>query len=335
MPCAALPYDEMRELGLDRYVGTTSPPPSTVEGNVTQYEWPVSDQGPLCLAGTPYRMATRDMGSENLLIFLGGGGFCYSGLCAATREAPAGMGNAGLLDPDEPLNPVADWNAGFLPACDGSLFLGDIDTSSGPQRGLRHLSAGLEVLRAQFPNPRRILLAGVSAGGYGTIPATALTRIAYPKAEMFVLNDSGVGLGRPGDPDFLTQVLEEFDLAKYVDAACEAIDCERNEHVTWLVEYALGEDPGLRMGAISAYNDLVIGTGFLQRPLEFEGALVGEMTAMAARNPKRTAYFLYGGFDHTVLGSDRFNGQTAGGVALADWVERGLNDPDSWLSVRD
>ena len=38
---------------------------------------------------------------------------------------------------------------------------------------------------------KTIVVAGVSAGGYGTLNATATTRLRYPKADIFVYDDSG------------------------------------------------------------------------------------------------------------------------------------------------
>ena len=116
------------------------------------------------------------------------------------------------MDPDLAENPIADWDVLYLPYCDGSLFAGDVDRvlptsvlvedgpieSMGYQRGLQNLTAALDVGLAEFPNPSRILLTGVSGGAFGTIAALPLVRFYYPETEILVFNDSGVGVAKDG-----------------------------------------------------------------------------------------------------------------------------------------
>src|SRR5690606_41424075 len=51
-----------------------------------------------------------------------------------------------------------------------------------------------------FPSPRRIVLAGSSGGGYGTILASFLVRYVYPGVPIDVVNDAGAGIAKEGDP---------------------------------------------------------------------------------------------------------------------------------------
>ena len=80
-------------------------------------------------------------------------------------------------------NPIADWSVVFVPYCDGSVFSGDADfdddcdgQTDRYQRGLKNLSAGLDVTASTFPSPSRILLPGISAGGFGTDFLSKMTR---------------------------------------------------------------------------------------------------------------------------------------------------------------
>lgn len=349
-PCETVPFDELLRVDFDRYIGAAPPPEVVSDGRIRQYEW-ANDAGPICMDGSSYRMAEREGPSDALLIFLQGGGFCYSGLCLATQSADSELNETYILDHTREDNPFRDFDVAFLPYCDGSLFGGDTNT----QRGLRNLSAALDVIRERFPNPSRIVLVGASAGGYGTIPATALTRIVYPEPEILSINDSGVGLGREGDPGFLQGIAEELDFAKYIEAACtdRTPGCADNEHVTWLVDYAFDEDPNLRYGAISSYNDLVIGTVFLQQPLKFKRVLQEQMRDFARRHPGRFAYFAFNGISHTStqdvvvpfidpivspiidLFAANFYTKRAGGVWLSDWLWDAVYNPDDWESTAD
>jgi len=71
-PPAAVPFQELIDQGVTRYMGVYSPSTTTEVGNTLEHTFGAGD-GPLCLTGTPYTMATRDSGSEALLIFLQGG----------------------------------------------------------------------------------------------------------------------------------------------------------------------------------------------------------------------------------------------------------------------
>ena len=87
-------------------------------------------EGPRCLLGGDYTMATREGSSSELMIFLEGGGACNSLLCQATPVASPGMPRFGILNPEASSNPARNFNVAYLPYCDGSLFSGDtaIDT---------------------------------------------------------------------------------------------------------------------------------------------------------------------------------------------------------------
>jgi hypothetical protein len=94
-------------------------------------------------------------------------------------------------------NPIGDWSIVYVPYCDGSVFTGDhdVDDASFPfgsvrfHRGLRNLSAAMDLAHTTFPHASRILLAGSSAGGAGaSVFAPFLARFLYgntPKLLVF------------------------------------------------------------------------------------------------------------------------------------------------------
>ena len=93
-----------------------------------------------------------------MLVILGG--------CDFGGEPPAPP--AGIWDFDSPDNPFADYSIVYLPYCDGSVFSGDNDVVDanfpfGPvrfHRGLRNLTAGIDLAKSEFPHPGRIMVAG-------------------------------------------------------------------------------------------------------------------------------------------------------------------------------
>ena len=107
-----------------------------------------------------------------------------------------------------------------MPYCDGSVFIGDNDVVDEAfatdlaaretpviaepiryHRGLRNVSAGMDVAKAVFPRPKQITVAGTSAGGVGaTSFGSLLVRFAYgnkPK-KLTVFNDAGPIVSSPG-----------------------------------------------------------------------------------------------------------------------------------------
>ena len=331
-----LPFQELYDQGVDRYLGMYSPMLSEADGDVVNHRFGAGD-GPLCLTGGEYTMATRDMGSSELVIFLEGGGACWSDLCAATEQANAGIPVAGLLDPGRQDNPVADWNTVYLPYCDGSVFSGDADIDSDGdgavdryQRGLKNLSAALDVAVNTFPAPQRILLTGNSAGGFGTDYALPLVRSLYPDIPIELVNDSGVGISKPG---YVDQLSEEWNATAFIPESCaDCVDAEG--HLTNYHKWQLEEDPDLRMGFLSTKRDSVIADAFTGIGGEaFEAALIPEMQELEEAYPERFRSLIADGNGHTFLqvAFDR----EVGGITVAAWVEAMLADTAQWTSISD
>lgn len=235
----AQPFEELLDQGIAVYQGTYQPESTDVEGDATVHQFAQGD-GPLCLDGSAYNMSTRDQGSSDLVIFLEGGGGCWSELCMANETAQPGVPRRGILDPDLAGNPVASANVAYLPYCDGSLFVGDVDHSNPGygkpenteyQRGLKNLSAGLDVTAATFPAPSRIILAGNSGGAFGTLFALPLVRHLYPNVPIEVINDSGLGIAVDNAPEFILGRIEDWNAVQFFpENGCP--DCLTNGHMT-------------------------------------------------------------------------------------------------------
>jgi hypothetical protein len=302
--------DEAREAGLLKYLDEGATPTiESQEGDTTVYAFGPED-GPLCMRGDTYRFMVRETGSEKLLIFLQGGGACWSEFCLAVTAAPPGIPLVEALDPNNPSNPMADWNVLYLPYCDGSLFAGDADVDEDGDgvgdrlhRGLQNLSGSMRTIRDIFPDPKHVLLTGSSAGGFGTIPATLLVRATYPQAHLQVFNDSGVGIARPGEPDFIDGILDEQGITPMIPASC--VDCSGDGHITRLVRWTLERDPNLEIAVFSSFQDSVMTGIFLTiEPEAFETALRTETGVLHELFPDRYRRFLVNGIEHTSLLGD-------------------------------
>ncbi|MBO6938426.1 MAG: vtpJ-therm [Deltaproteobacteria bacterium] len=355
------------EAGITRHLGAIRPSSRTVDGPNTTYTFDPSD-GPICMRGDEFSMSVQERAGDDLLIFLQGGGACWSDFClAVTKAIPDVPDNDILLE--EERNPAGDFDVVYVPYCDASLFAGqsevDEDGDGEPDRfhhGLANLSAALTQGYRHFPEPGRIVLAGSSGGGFGTILATFLVRYVYPDVPIYVLNDAGIGVAQSADPEFVGRLLDDFGARDFVPDDCP--DCIADGHVTGLIDYALERDPNLRVAAISSWYDSVISQTFLMLdPATFATDVDSETTELLEAHPERYRRFLYEGQAHTAL-LNNVNGVIGGdftavefppgvlmmlsglsiesmysleseGVLLRDWVAAMLeNDLDGWVDVR-
>jgi hypothetical protein len=332
--CKPSVFQEIVNQGGTRFFNKAKVSQQTNDGNLSSYTFEQSS-GPECLTGEPFTVSVRDTGSDGLFIFLQGGGACWSSFCLAVTAAPAGIPTCDILNPGLASNPLADWSTVYLPYCDGSLFVGDSDWSSQGnstidrhQHGLQNLSAALDIAVQRFPNPSRIVLAGSSGGGYGTILAAPLVRIRYPNPPILVFDDSGIGLGQPGDPAFIDGILQQFNAQSLIPKSCSG--CTADGNVTRLVDWQLDRDPQMKMGVFSSYEDGVISQLYLQIPAAtFESSLLSTTDWLHGRYETRYRRFFVNGIQHTsLLGNvDGLIGDDPTAVILpANFVSSGLAD---------
>jgi hypothetical protein len=361
-------FQELYDQGLTKYVGEFQPENVIApkqEGGITTHEFAVPEdpaaepRGPLCLRGTKYTVDTRPGESDELVIFLQGGGACWPELCNAFEETNYLEGQGGILDPSVAGNPVADWDVVYLPYCDGALFAGDVDRvlppsgigggdeeSMGYQRGLQNLTAALDVAAAEFPEPSRILLTGVSGGAFGTIAALPLVRYYYPEVEVIVFNDSGVGIAKEGNPDFVNEtLLAGWNASSLVPESCA--DCTSNGHVTRLIEWQLAADDNFTMSALSFSGDAVISVTFLQiTPQAFAESLLAETGRTTMMFEDRYKRFIPEGSAHTTLLRENSEGGGEGiqigsleteiaGVSVLDWLTAHIEGTQTWDDLVD
>lgn len=161
--------------------------------------------------------------SDDLVIFLEGGGACFNfPTCSQNRanfsaddfDALIG-GYSGIFDAANPDNPVADWNAVYVPYCTGDEHAGsaldgtvpavtldltgdgnldvDLPGLSGQQFvGYDNVGRVLAYLGEHLDKDYdRILLTGSSAGGVGALANYLQVAAAYPEVDVTLLNDSG------------------------------------------------------------------------------------------------------------------------------------------------
>jgi hypothetical protein len=334
------PFAEVIEQGLGDHLGTVDPSEVIEDGASTHYLFDPAD-GPMCLRGGDYWVSVREgtHAAADLVIYQQGGGACWSDLCTAfeTLGAP-GVPASGLLNPNLPGNAFSDWNHVYLPYCDGSLFAGDVDIDDDDDgtidrfhHGLINLSAGLDVAHDRFPDVERIVLAGSSAGSYGVHFSNMLVRTLWPDAQIIVVADCGVGIGKPGDFEFIPSLLEEWNIEHVVPESCP--DCV-TDHITNLASWQLDQDPRMRFASVAAYDDAVIGGVFLGLGTgEYQAAVESELGKLSTAHPDRYHRFFFDSPLHTTIGTDSVAGgglpgltatydtTLVDGTSVANWLQ--------------
>ena len=181
-------------------------------------------------APTDYSFFYRDGDPKKLVIAFDGGGACWDSLtCLSSLIASDKLYNTyvdetveeletvgGLVDKENPENPISDYMQVFIPYCTGDLHIGskdtlyEIDTPAGTvsatihHRGYDNVVAVLEWIDDYYKSvigapPEEVLVLGASAGGYGAfygypaidemLPASTRKRVLIDSANAIVNQD--------------------------------------------------------------------------------------------------------------------------------------------------
>ena len=369
-------FDELSASGVDKYLGTsmsvesdfgvwtkhTFDPEYTPDPSYPSGERP---DGPVCIAGTDYSVFTKAGDPKQLLIFLQGGGACWQGfyrcnILADDQAPPAAPPFPGVFDSSSPDNPFADHSVVYMPYCDGSAFGGDNDVNDanfefGPtrhHRGVRNLSAGMDVAGDTFPRAKQITVMGHSAGGVGVAAfAPFLARFVYGNQPMLTVhNDAGpiavnLGMGSPpfgcADIACLSVVARAFDwkFSQFYPLSC-ILDgrCNPFGQQTGIIDWRLENDSTIREVFYDTDSDrtnrfFAQGDGTLMDPLDYRDLILTEHGALNDAYPKRYKRFIVSADDtHGAVQVTAptpnflfqqplaFYTQEANGVLLSDWI---------------
>ena len=305
----------------------------------------------LCATGTPFRFHVRSGDPERVLLFLNGGGACWSGdLCDVTTEptpytpfAEMDSNNPALLegvfDQANPANPFAGWTQVFVPYCTGDSHLGGGDvtytTSAGKDvtihhRGKTNVQAALDWLYANRAEADRIFVTGGSAGAIASPYYAGIVADHYPQADVVHLADGAGGYRSPA----IAGVLDAWGAFEGVPDWAEFAEVDRETATTEdFFRVTAARHPEMPMARFDNVDDAVqqdfltlLGTA---EPVR--GLLAANNADLARDLPKISA-FEAPGDAHTALRFNRFYTEEAGGVKLADWV-RALANGEAVASV--
>lgn len=333
---------ELVQSGLTKYVGDFQPAASADVGDGwTKHTFdPGLDEGPICIAGTPYSVFTKVNNPRKLLIFMQGGGACWQDFynCNIVAEAqeppppPVGIWSDSFTPGTGDLpNPLADYSIVYMPYCDGSVFGGDNAVADpafqfGPvrfHRGLRNSTAGIDLARDMFPRARKILLAGSSAGGVGASTfAPFLVRFAFGnRRDLKVFNDAGPVAVNLFDVASALARAQDWQFGQFFPASCHDCDAVTGQG-TAIINWRLKNDRTIKESFYSTDADET-NRFFLNVPTQelYRDLIVTEHGKLHDAYPKRYKRFIRSGDgSHTALQTPLYYLGTANGIPLNEWT---------------
>ncbi len=331
--------DRLNSMGVDKYIGLepTLETTQTIDGST----WEVYSYDPSsparCFNGSPYIVSLHRGDPQKVLLYLEGGGACWDyTTCYSEKLAKSGANPAipmGMLDPTNPANPFKNYSIIYASYCDASVWSGDNDvdftgaTETTYFHGLANLSAAVTLMKQDYINPSTIVVAGSSAGGYGTFMGYFVTRTQYPFTTLNVINDSGVGLFNPQESSLFQHILATWNLSRIIPSDCPKC----SQQMSYLADWALDNDPDVNFGFFSYYNDMVIGSVFLQMSTaDFKSLLLSVTGAIHAAHPTHFERFFVDGDIHTVLELPAYYTMQVSGTTISQWTADMITDTADW-----
>jgi len=288
--------------------------------------------------------SNRGVTSDRLVIYLQGGGACWTGDNCDPESSPTYSRDVdetdnpagrpvGIFDFDNPANPLAADSFVMIPYCTGDVHLGDLVTTYPVEpeegesydvaiqhRGYVNAMAAIEWAFANFESPAEILVTGSSAG---SIPAPFYGQIVaehYPQARVTVLGD-GAGSYRRDSPDQVdpTVIWDTLTVLQRQPGYEEFTAGELGYHDLYIV--AGRRHPEMRLFEYDAAHDAV--QGFF---LQLSGAASDDPAPLIDTNQAdiRAAIpnfkaFIAGGREHTILWQPAFYQYEVEGRLFRDW----------------
>ncbi|WP_394834248.1 pectinacetylesterase family protein [Pendulispora rubella] len=319
--------------------GADAPPPSPPSG-VPARTWTWVDiPGSKCGNGQPTGIGVYvEPESPELIFYMAGGGACWDGeTCYGLKEATymdSGYtkrsfesDSQALLIQTIPLgnNPLSGRSMVYVPYCTGDDHAGsnvisyDYDgvTKTAHHVGYDNVGKALDYAASTWPGMKRLILAGVSAGGFGTVFNFDRVQQRFPKVRVDGIDDSGPMI-QPA-PGIWETVRANWNVQLPPDCpACKEVPGYFDFLAT---KYSKGPN---RFALISYTFDSVI-AGFMNLSGAVFNALLEELGRKIASSWPAARYYYIPGTLHVGIANDT-------SPAFYAWVGAMLDDDPKWAN---
>ncbi len=311
--------------------------------------------GMVCADGSPaYYSVTLRKNAENVAIYIDGGGACWN---AETCSNPMFVRNLsrpvkmksdwtngqGLWNSQDKENPFAEgFHIVSVPYCTGDAHIGSKTTEykiNGKKVILRHnghtnLQLVFEKTKELFPDPKKVVLMGISSGGIAA--AFNMRKIAalFPFSAKYILSDAGT----PFLPQFLKG--DKYATAIQVWGAEQNFPMDSGRVRTFgeVWDYNRKNFPEVRFGFIHSYGDMVMMLFATALGATTPGNVIRDTVTEAAvshmgeNNPAQKVFF-FDNLEHTRIHKP-LEKQFSLGKSLKVWIREMINDEATWDNVR-
>lgn len=316
-------------------------------------EWTAfaEDVDAVCADGSPARLFERTADPARVVLYLEGGGGCWSAeTCAFDGPDKAFVSTAlatpewldqrgGIFDLDDERNPLRDHSFVYVPYCTGDVHLGNSTTTYGPDlvvehRGYPNGTAAVERLAQAYPDATDVVVAGISAGAVAAPLYAGLVSDALPEARVLSVADSAGAY-----PDLPALNAHVGTLWGTMDALPEWPEVEGVSVRDWSIPGLYGivarHAPDVRFASFDhAYDEAQVFYG------QLAGIDADALLELIEDNDRRieadgatVARYVAPGSGHTILDGDALYETETEGVRFLDWITESI-DGGSSANVR-
>lgn len=204
--------------GGDPEAAKPEPPPPEETGLEPGVWQKVELPGTVCANGSQYKFFINPSlnDSKDVLFMFEPGGACWDYDSCAGRTGLGASNTNGITDGHilgyqlifpflrraETTNQFRDYNYVYLPYCTGDVHIGNVVTTyTDPlgkdpditfhHNGFNNMMAAAKYAADVFKNPPRLVVAGCSAGGVGSVSSHYFVRQAFQPEHAYLIDDSG------------------------------------------------------------------------------------------------------------------------------------------------
>ncbi|MEM0374179.1 MAG: pectin acetylesterase-family hydrolase [Sulfolobaceae archaeon] len=266
--------------------------------------------------GSPTFILVNRGTTNNLLIYLEGGGACYSyttcnpnsPLRSVITLHPAVINpstdRGGILDKSDPRNPFQNWTIIYVPYTTGDFHWGNrvvkycslTSCFTVYHVGFVDAIVALRWISLQS-NWQKVVIAGSSAGGYGTIFLSYYANIIFKKP-IVVIDDSGPGTVSLPLSNGISGLDNVWGFLQNLPN--ESIGYIRNNIVLYFFAYVISKYPNTLIGLYETQQDGVI-SFTVSNPIDFQAILLNISYNLKGKYPSNFYIYLPLGTNHTVL----------------------------------